>query len=69
MERPSGWVRLVNEPMTEKKAEGIRTCIARNRPYGIEEWQIQQAKQLGLLHTIRHEGRPKAIEGMRYPKN
>jgi ankyrin repeat protein len=33
--------------------------------YGDEDWQSQQAKRLGLLHTLRVEGRPKAIE----PKN
>ena len=60
--RPTNWVRLVNEPMTDKEAEGIRTCIARNRPYGNEAWQIQQAKRLDLLHTMRGEGRPKAIK-------
>jgi putative transposase len=33
---PAGWVRLVNEPMNDQEAEGIRTCIARNRPHGNE---------------------------------
>ena len=61
VERPPGWLRLVNEPMTEKEVEGIRTSIVRSRPYGSELWQDQQAKQLGLLHTLRGEGRPKAI--------
>jgi putative transposase len=60
--RPADWTRLVNEPMTEKEVEGVRTCISRNRPYGSETWQSAQAKQLGLLHTMRGEGRPKAIE-------
>ena len=58
--RPRGWAKLVNEPMTEKEAEGLRLCIARNRPYGNEAWQHEQAKQLGLSHTLRNEGRPKA---------
>jgi len=59
--RPRNWVRLVNEPVTDKEVEGVRTCIARNRPFGSEAWQKQQAKRLGLLHTLRREGRPKAI--------
>jgi putative transposase len=62
IERPRNWLRLVNEPMTEKEAEAIRTCIARNRPYGSEEWQNHQARRLGLLHTLRREGRPKKAE-------
>jgi putative transposase len=62
---PRNWTTLVNEPMTEKEAEGIRICIARNRPYGDEHWQDNKAKLLGLLHTLRREGRPKATEGTR----
>jgi len=69
MERPRDWVKLVNAPVTEKEADRIGTCIARNRPYGAEPWQIDQAKQLGLLHTLRREGRPKAIEGGPHPAN
>jgi hypothetical protein len=63
--RPTDWVRLVNEALTDKEAEGIRACIARNRPYGNEAWQSVLAKLMGLLHTMRGEGRPKAID----PKN
>jgi putative transposase len=69
MEQPRGWVNLVNQPMTEKEAEGIRTCLARNRPYGSPPWQNQEAKRLGLLHTLRSEGRPKASGTTRPPKN
>ena len=60
--RPGDWIRLVNKPMTDKEAEGIRTCITRNRPFGSEAWQDRQGEQLGLLHTLRDEGRPKAIK-------
>jgi putative transposase len=60
--RPADWIRLVNQPMTEREAEDVRTCIARNRPYGNEDWQRRQAKRLGLLHTLRSEGRPKATK-------
>ncbi|MHB1038680.1 MAG: hypothetical protein ACYC35_21170 [Pirellulales bacterium] len=67
--RPKDWVRLVNEPMTEKESEAMRTCIARNRPFGSEEWQSVQVKRLGLLHTLRSEGRPKVTEGTRRANN
>ncbi len=60
--RPRGWATLVNHPLPEKELEGIQTCIARNRPYGDEAWQRRQAKRLGLLHTLRGEGRPKATK-------
>jgi REP element-mobilizing transposase RayT len=38
----------------------IHVCIARNRPYGNESWQGLQAERLGLWHTMRSAGRPKA---------
>jgi putative transposase len=63
IDRPRNWTALVNEPMSEKEAEGVRICIARNRPYGDEHWQEYQAKLLGLSHTLRSEGRPTAING------
>jgi len=62
---PRNWVAHVNAPMTDKEADGVRTSILRNRPYGSEVWQRQQADRLGLLHTLRGEGRPKAFK----PKN
>jgi hypothetical protein len=36
------WARLVHQPMTQKEVERIRTCIARNRPYGkgCEKWDL-----------------------------
>ena len=52
---------LVNEPMTEKEAGGLQICIARNRPYGDERWQEVQPERRGLTHTLRNEGRPKAV--------
>lgn len=59
MERPRNWVALVNGLMTEKEVGAIQMCIARNRPCGDERWQEAQAKRLGLMHTLRREGRPK----------
>ena len=45
VERPSELGGLVNQPMTEKEAEAIQICIARNRPYGNEPWQSEQARR------------------------
>ena len=69
MERRRQWDILMNDLLTEKEAEHIRTCPARNRPDGNEEWQDQQAKQLGSLHALRREGRPKTLKGALHPKN
>ena len=37
------------EPLTDKEVERMRTSIARNRPFGSQAWQNEQAKRLGLL--------------------
>jgi putative transposase len=62
LERPRNWLALVNRPMTEKEAEDFQICMVRNRPYGEERWQSEQATRLGLLHTLRSEGRPKSVK-------
>ena len=62
LERPRDWVRLVNEVMNERELEKLRACIARNRPYGGEQWQADVATRLGLCHTLRNEGRPRGTK-------
>jgi len=69
IKRPADWVKLVNQAMTEKETEAIRTCIARNRPFGSDAWQAEQARWLGLEHTLRSEGRPKGKGRTRRRKN
>lgn len=64
VERPSHWVRSVHARVTEKEVERIRTSVARNRPFGNEKGQSEQAKRLELLYTLRGEGRPKATEAV-----
>jgi len=63
LERPRNWVAIVNEVMSEREVEKLRACIARNRPYGGEQWQDDVAKRLGLSHTLRNEGRPRGTKG------
>jgi len=65
LQRPRNWVALVNRPLSEPEAERFQICITRNRPYGSQPWQDRQVRRLGLLHTMRREGRPKAV----LPKN
>lgn len=57
--RPRNWVKLVNQPMTAKEIDAVRTSIIRSCPFGSEAWQQKTARRLGLMHTIRPEGRPK----------
>jgi hypothetical protein len=59
----------VNEPLTEKELKRFRTSIAGNRPYGDDAWQDDQAKPLGLSHTMRSEGRPSIAGRPQHRKN
>jgi putative transposase len=60
--RPRNWTALVNQPLKDEDTESVQISIARNRPLGGERWQEAQAKRLGLMHTMRNEGRPKRID-------
>lgn len=62
VDRPRNWTQTVNEPMSAKELAAVQTCMARNRPFGSEAWQRRTADRLGLLHTLRAEGRPKKPE-------
>ena len=55
---PRDWVATVNRPWSAKEFDAVRTCIARNRPFGDAAWQERTVARLGLQHTLRSEGRP-----------
>jgi putative transposase len=57
--RPRNWLQAVNAAWTPRELQALRTCIPRNPPFGRPAWQETTAADLGLLHTIRSEGRPK----------
>lgn len=57
--RARNWIEIVNEPMTEREVERVKSSIHRDRPLGSDTWVKRKADQLGLEHTIRQEGRPR----------
>ncbi len=59
IERPGGWVRLVNLPQSEAEEAAIKEHIARGRPLGGERWMDATVKALNLQQTLRPRGRPK----------
>ena len=61
MTRPRNWVGLVNEPMTEKEAEGSACALQGIGPMATRRGKIEQASGWAA-HTMRAEGRPKAIK-------
>lgn len=57
--RPSGWVGLVNEPMTAKELVTLRHSVHRGTPFGSQTWVARVARRLGLESTLRPRGRPR----------
>jgi putative transposase len=56
--QPRDWIERVNTPMTNKELEQVRMSVARNRPFGDEQWTTRTARRLDLTHTLRPKGRP-----------
>lgn len=59
VERPVQWLAELNAPLEEPVLQFIRKCVNRGCPIGNASWQLETAKTLGLLHTLRPPGRPK----------
>jgi len=57
--RPSNWSDFVNQAMTAKELERLRSSAQRGQPYGNESWQRWIAQCLGLESTLHARGRPK----------
>ena len=56
------WLEVVNEPLTGPELEAVRTCCAKNRPFGSREWQQKMAEKLGLQSSLRGRGRPRKLK-------
>jgi putative transposase len=59
IERPGGWVRVVNLPQSEAEEAAMREHIERGRPLGGERWMRETVRALDLQQTMRPRGRPK----------
>jgi putative transposase len=57
--RPSGWLKLVNRPLTAAELSAVRTSVNRGRPYGTDRWSKATAGRLGLEFTLNPRGRPR----------
>ena len=58
LERPAGWLRLVNTPMKAKELEAVRRCVSRGVPLGEEAWVAGTARASGVPYPPRDRGRP-----------
>jgi len=57
--RPSDWLKLVHEPLTERELAAMRRSVNRGTPLGEDNWVQRVAATLGLAHTLRPRGRPR----------
>ena len=52
MERPQGWIEVVNGPEGQSELDTLRASTQRGRPFGSEDWVIRIAQQLKLESTM-----------------
>lgn len=57
--KPQQWRTLVDRPQSEDELKALRTCSARNAPYGDSQWTASTARLLGLEANLRPLGRPR----------
>ena len=57
--RPADWLQWVNHPQSDVELDALRTSIKRGRPFGVDTWQRDTARQLGLERSLRAAGRPR----------
>ena len=53
------WRARVNEPLSVGDLARLRESVARERPFGTEDWTRRTAERLGLEFTLRGRGRPR----------
>ena len=63
VERGRDWIELVNREPGEAELKAIETSEQRGRPLGSAAWTAKTVAELGLVHTVRSEGRPAKIQG------
>jgi putative transposase len=55
---PEEWLGYVNGVETAAELAAVRRSVVRGAPFGVEDWQQETAKRLGLEATLRPRGRP-----------
>ena len=59
VDRPRGWLRLVEASLPRATLAELRQCVQRGRPCGSAAWVHKTAARLGLEFTLRGPGRPR----------
>jgi putative transposase len=56
---PANWPSLLDAPLPGHALTALRTCVARQAPFGTPDWQAQIAALTHLGSTLRPRGRPR----------
>jgi putative transposase len=56
--RDPAWLERVNGPLSAGDLARLRESVARERPFGADDWTRRTAERLGLGFTLRGRGRP-----------
>lgn len=56
---PSNWTDYVNASQTPAELQSLRASVNRQRPYGDDDWVRRTADRLGIVSTLRKQGRPR----------
>jgi putative transposase len=59
VDRPRGWLEVLNQPLSDGQITQLRLSMQRGRPLGEAPWVNKVVEQLGLQHTLRNAGRPR----------
>lgn len=59
VDRPAGWVDVLERSLKPDELQRLRTSVNRGRPFGDDAWTRRTAARLGLQFTLRDPGRPK----------
>ena len=57
-DRPGGWTKYVNQPLSAKELSRLKLSEERSRPYGEDVWVGRTVGKLGLEYTLRDPWRP-----------
>jgi putative transposase len=57
-----GWLKRVNEPLSQGELEAVRRAAQRGAPLGDQGWVESIARRLNLESTMRPRGRPRSRE-------
>ncbi len=59
--RPPDWIAWVNSDERAEDLTRIRQSVVRSQPFGERGWVTAMVERLGLVSTIRNEGRPRKV--------